>query len=285
MKIVRIKLAEIKDSVYQPRSQADLELENLVQSILKNGLIAPIVLRATGKDAYKKVCGSRRYDALHVIETNIHPPTLPPGAAEMGADGKVVVECVVLPSTINKEDASIDALVENIERLNLTPLERARCYRDMIENLKISKKKLAERLNVDPALITRLTAILDLPKEIRDALDNRLISYKHALIILKLKDTKRQMQLFRRIVRDDLSLADAEFWCARLLNDDEMTPAEKRFDDLEERLMKNDTLNTWINDKRLRMVKSRQGERITLNVESVEEFGNVIREIYKSITP
>ena len=85
-------------------------------------------------------------------------------------------------------------------------------------------------------------------------------------------------------MEEDLKLPDTEFWCARLLKDEELTPAEKKFDDLEERLMKNDTLSKWINTQRLRMVRSRAGERVTLNVSSVEELRKVINEISKVIT-
>lgn len=86
-------------------------------------MTTPISVRKTGKGGYKRVTGSRRYQACHVIETNIHPLSLPPGAASIGPDEKVTIDCVVLPSSISKEDASVDALVDNIERIDLTPLE------------------------------------------------------------------------------------------------------------------------------------------------------------------
>jgi len=98
MKLKKFKLSEIKGAVYQPRSQPDLELENLVRSIINNGMITPITVRETGKSDCKRVTGSRRYEACHVIETNIHPLSLPPGAASIGPDGKVILECVTMTS-------------------------------------------------------------------------------------------------------------------------------------------------------------------------------------------
>ncbi|MFC1461939.1 ParB N-terminal domain-containing protein, partial [Verrucomicrobiota bacterium] len=98
MKIVKVKLSQIKGTVYQPRSQPDLELENLVRSIINNGMVTPLTVRETGSNGCKRVTGSRRYEACLVIETNIHPLSLPPGAASIGPDGKVILECVVLPA-------------------------------------------------------------------------------------------------------------------------------------------------------------------------------------------
>ena len=189
----------------------------------------------------------------------------------------------MIPSTISTEDASIKALVDNIERLDITPLERARCYYQMLKEMNISARKLADCLGVSHTTISHYLEILKLPQEIQKGLDDRKIGFKHVLVIMKLPDRERQILLYRRIVRDHLSLTDTKFWCTRLLKDDEMTPEEKRFDDLEEHLMKNDTLNTWINDQRLRMVRSRRGERITINVSSPEELRKIVGVLYESL--
>ena len=281
MKIKKVLLSEIKGSVYQPRSQPDLELKNLVNSIIENGLITPIIVRETEKGLCKIICGNRRYEALKIIEENRHPTSLPQGAASVLKDGKLLLECLVFPASITSEDSSIDTLVDNIERLNLTPLERARCYKDMIERLKISQRKLSKRLSIDHAVITRFIKILQLPAEIREALDKRLISFRHIFIIMRLKDEKRQMLLFKKIIKKHLSLPDAEFWCARLLRDEEVLPEDRQFDTMEEELMEHKTISSWIDNKKMRMIKSKEGERIIFNVASVDEFIEIVGIIQK----
>jgi len=283
MKIVRIKLAEIKGSVYQPRSQTDLQIGALADSIVANGLIVPLIVCASGTETFKILCGSRRYEALTIIQDSRMPLALPEGAAAVDKDGKIDVQVIVVPSSISRKDAAIHAFVENIERLDLSPIERARCYLYMIKTLHMTQQEIEERTGVDQTTISKLIQLLDLPREIQNAIDERIISYKHALIILRLPDRERRMSLFKKIVEENLKLPDTEFWCARLLGDEEIPPEEKQFDDFEERLMKNDTLNTWIDNKKLRMIRSRQGERIMFNVSSVDEFLDIMKTIQGAI--
>ena len=74
---------------------------------------------------------------------------------------------------------------------------------------------------------------------------------------------------------------DAEFWCARLLRDEEVEPSEVQFDTMEEELMKHRTISSWLDNRKLRMIKSKEGERIIFNVASVDEFLGIVRTIQK----
>ena len=185
-----LALAKIRAPLYQPRQEiGKAELEELASSIKEKGFIQPIVVRRKAADDYEIVAGKRRYQA----------------AKSLG-----LKEIPTIIKDLNDKDAFVLALVENLQRKYLNPIEEAGAFRHLIEEHKFSLENVAQYVGRDKTTIVNSLRLLKLPEKIQQALKEGLISRTQARSILGAEKLKDQERLFQQILKEGLSVREIE---------------------------------------------------------------------------
>jgi ParB family chromosome partitioning protein len=181
-----IAVNKIIAGIYQPRKKFDQkELQELSDSIKENGLIQPIILRQSD-DLYEIIAGERRYRA-----------------SKMAGFDKIPA----IVKNINNHEALEMALVENIQRSDLSLIEEALGYRQLIDDFSYSQEQIAARVSKSRSHITNILRILTLPDSVKEMLDKKLISMGHARAII---NSKNPQELAQKIIDLSLTVRDAE---------------------------------------------------------------------------
>ncbi len=188
-KIKRINLADIQPNEAQPRKQfVQSQMDTLISSIQEHGILQPIIVRPTSR-GYKIIAGERRWRAATQLELKEIP------AIVKTADSLKTIEL---------------ALVENIQREDLNPMEKAAAYSELKNNFGLTQEQIATKVGQDRSTIANTIRLLDLPEEVQDHVSRGTISMGHARSLLSLKDQKKQIELSERIAAEDLSVRDVE---------------------------------------------------------------------------
>lgn len=185
---ILVPIAKIIAGVYQPRRVFNQsELEELADSIRENGLIQPIVLRKVAEDDhFEIIAGERRFRAAKLL----------------GYDS-----ILAIVKKINNHEALEMAIVENIQRSDLSLVEEANSYKQLIEEFSYTQDQIAQRVGKSRSHITNLLRILTLPQNVHDLLDRNLISMGHARAIINSKDPEK---LAKEIIDKSLTVRDIE---------------------------------------------------------------------------
>lgn len=188
--IIKINLNSIRLNPNQPRKTFDpQELKELAQSIQAVGLIHPPLVRQLNAEEYELISGERRYQACKLA-----------GLAE--------IPVYLRASTLN--DSAEMALIENIQRVDLNPIEIALALRQLSEELHYTQEELAVRIGKKRSTVANYLRLLTLPKNIQQGILSSLITMGHAKAILALEGAEKQNLLYELILRDNLSVREAE---------------------------------------------------------------------------
>lgn len=188
MKTVKIDLDRIVRNENQPRTYFDQQsIVELAQSIKENGLIQLIVVRKINKD-YQIIAGERRFRALQLLDMKN-------------------LEALVLD--VDDNTMANLALVENVQRQNLSPIELARAYQNILDTQKISQSDLADTIGKSQSAIANKLRLLNLSSEVIKAINDKTISERHGRALLAV-DQERQIKLLDKIIEKDLSVAQTE---------------------------------------------------------------------------
>lgn len=184
-----LPIAQIKPNKGQPRkSFKEEDLSELTDSIKQNGVLQPLLVRKKGNE-YEIVAGERRYQA----------------AKAAGLD-----EVPVIIREVSDEDVFKLALIENLQRSDLTPLEEARGYRQLIKDKGLTQEELAHILSKSRSAITNTLRLLDLPKEVQSYVEEGAISASHARAILAVPTEDGRIRLAEKVVTERLSVRQTE---------------------------------------------------------------------------
>ena len=175
--LIQVKVADVKPNPYQPRIKFDEKaLTELKDSIREKGLIQPITIRRKNSH-YELIAGERRLRA----------------AAEAGF--------VKIPAYIMKVETKEEmlelALVENVQRERLNPIEQASAYQRLIDECNLTQDEIAQKIGKERSTITNLLRLLRLPGPIRESVENGVISVGHARTLLSLESKENQIQLWK----------------------------------------------------------------------------------------
>jgi ParB family chromosome partitioning protein len=182
-------IEEIEPNPYQPRQEFSAsELKDMVNSVREKGIVTPLLVTKT-KEGYQLIAGERRWRA----------------AQKAGLERVPVVVREVSPM----ESLEL-ALVENIHRKDLNPIEEALAYRKLIEETRVTQEALAKRLGKDRSSIANLLRLLKLPASIQKDVINGRLSMGHARVVAGLKTRQAQKALRDIILKKDLSVRQAE---------------------------------------------------------------------------
>jgi ParB family transcriptional regulator, chromosome partitioning protein len=187
--IQEIDLTRISTNPRQPRKQIDGEkLEELAASVRTHGVVQPIVVRPRG-GGFEIVAGERRWRAAKMAELTKIP---------------------ALVREFSEAETMEIALIENIQRQDLNPIEEAEAYQVLIEEYRLTQDELARRLGKSRPQITNTLRLLELARYTREEVIAGQISMGHAKVLLGVSDGKAQEALARRVVREGLSVRETE---------------------------------------------------------------------------
>lgn len=287
-----IPLSAVVGSVYQPRLQEDRGLDGLTESIRVNGLQVPMTVvnvstnsnnNSTNSKAaptYLMRSGHRRRAALLTLQKG-NATSLPRGHARIQT-GEVQVQAVIRDD-MTKQEAACAALIDNLERQDLSPYELACAVKHLSEQLKVPRAELAQRAQKTPETVDYMIAALDaknLPIKMIQSWKERQLELGHVRLLVRLRgQPKQQKQLYTKIIKEQLSVTQASFWCNRLLDKVEQPLEDREHNLVSERLTNSPLLKELIENKQLNWDHSRRGGKLTLDVEGADNIRKACLEI------
>lgn len=190
--VMFVDIPSIQTNPFQPRLDFDdVEIKGLAESIDKQGLLQPIVLRKH-ENGYQIISGERRFRALKLL-------------------GRDKAPCIVKAKVSDREMLEM-ALVENIQRENLNEIEEALSYQRLLFECNLSHQELSERVGKSRTTITNTLRLLKLPENIQNLLRDKKMTMGHARALISIDDQEKQATLARRIVEENLTVREVEFF-------------------------------------------------------------------------
>ena len=261
--VSEISISQIKVNPFQPRTEFDQEaLNELSISIKELGIIQPITVRKLGYDNYQIISGERRFRATHLAGLEKIPAYI------RIANDKEMLEM---------------ALVENIQREELNPVEVALSYKRLMEECKLTQDKMSERVGKKRSTISNYIRLLKLPAEILAGLRDQTISMGHARALINMNDQESQINLFRDVVSKGFSVREIEQIVKEFGNityKQTSRPRSKSNNILtfEQQKFTND-LSHKLNKKiQLKVLKSGKG-KILINFNSEDELRDIFNQL------
>jgi ParB family chromosome partitioning protein len=251
-----VPVESIKPNPWQPRTSFDdEELEELAQSIREHGVLQPVLVSQLTDGTYQLITGERRWRAVKKA-------------------GMATVPAMVKEAT---PQASLElALVENIQRRDLNPLEEAHAFRALLDEHGLTQEQLGQRIGKSRVSITNTLRLLQLPEQVSEALGGGVITEGHARAILMAEGEDARLQVLGRVVAQHLSVRETEA-LARRMNE---APAESEpvrvADPDVERL--EDAFRQALGT-RVRLVKGRRGGRLVITFFSDDELQGLYEAI------
>ncbi len=185
-----IPISRIATNADQPRKSFNSEsIEELANSIREKGVLQPVIVKQKGSGEFELICGERRFRA----------------AALCG-----LTEVPAIIKDIAAEDFLEWALIENIQREDLNPIEEAEAYQKLVEDRKISQEEVAKRVGKNRVTVTNTMRLLRLPQEVKQSLVEGKLTAGHARALLGLLTPEHQRHMAKRIVDENLSVRQVE---------------------------------------------------------------------------
>lgn len=253
--VQHLRVDAIVPNRYQPRQTfSPLELAELTSSLKQSGLLQPILVRRKGDGIYELISGERRWRA----------------AKEAGFE---TVQAVI--RNCGDEESVVLALVENLQRTDLNPMDMARTYHRMMNEFGLTQDIIAQRVSCERSSIANAVRLINLPSEIQQLIETKLLSMGHAKVILGLPSHSEQLRVAKLVVSKALSVRETE----KLI---ESSPAAKKrgtkelqrkpWSDVEERLQKR--LGT-----KVVIQKGRRGGKIVIHYFSPPELDGILETL------
>ncbi len=198
--ITMLRLSEIEPNPNQPRREFDAEaLSNLAESIAAHGLIQPIVVRSVENNSgyYQIIAGERRWRASKMA-----------GLTEIP---------VIIMELDDKKSAQI-ALIENVQRENLNPIDEAFAYQELVDEYSMTQEDISRQIGKSRSAIANIIRLLDLPDEVCDLVKSGKLSAGHARAILGLKREEDMISAANTVIKKNYSVRETEFLVKQLNN-------------------------------------------------------------------
>ena len=206
--IRKIAISDIVPNRYQPRTVFNEEkIAELARTIHTHGIIQPIVVREYEQGKFEIIAGERRYRAMKKLGWEMAP--------------------VIIKDFNDTETASV-ALIENLQREELTPIEEAIAYGKLIELHSLTQEALAQRLGVGQSTVANKLRLLKLPQEVQNAILQKQITERHARSLIPLKNPMMQIKLLQEIIEKNLNVKQTEERVSKMLSSTEQKLKPKR---------------------------------------------------------
>ncbi len=202
----QLPLQKVEPNPYQPRRDFDpVALEELAESVAEHGILQPLTVRELPNGYYQIIAGERRWRAARMANLQTIP------AIVIEADDRKTMEL---------------ALIENLQRQDLNPVEEARGYKSLLEDYQLTQEEAARRVGKSRSAVANALRLLNLEEDILDALSGGRLTAGHARAILSVTDTAKRREAAQKVMALDLSVRQTELMC-RNLNKEEKTKEEE----------------------------------------------------------
>ena len=255
-KILQIPVDDIRANPLQPRQNfGHDEMEELIESVKLYGIIQPLIVTALPGGEYELIAGERRLRAGKIIGL----ATVPAVVREAGEQEKLEL-----------------ALIENVQRTNLNPMEKAIAYQRLIDEFNLTQEEVAEKLGLSRSVVANTVRFLNLPEKIQQALSSAEINEGHAKIIAGLDTEQEQLDLLEKILHYNFTVRDVEHEVRRMPRRRAVRRSVKDpvIEEQEDGLRQ--ALNTKVNIK-----KSGERGQIIIDFYSDEEMNSIVNRIVK----
>lgn len=194
--VVELEISEIRPNPYQPRKTFNEEaLEELAKSIKKSGVFQPIIVRKSSVKGYEIIAGERRYRASKLAK-------------------KTEIPAII--REFNEEQMMEVAVLENLQREDLTPLEEAEAYNTLMEKLNLTQTQVSELLGKSRPYIANYLRLLGLPGKVKLMLQDGSLSMGQARTLLAVKDEQKLIELAEKTVKEGLTVRQLEQLVAQI---------------------------------------------------------------------
>lgn len=247
-------IENIRPNEYQPRKVFDHEkLEELISSVKEKGIIQPLIVRKSGDRDYELIAGERRWRAAQKAGLKEVP--------------------VVIKDVSDKESLEI-AIIENIQRADLNPIEEAEGYKRLIDEFSYTQEELAKQVGKDRATVSNHLRVLKLPNEVKKDVSAGALSLGHAKALLSVTSEKELIALGKQIIRKGLSVRETEALAKKIgetpaAEKKKVPPRDPNMDNLENRL------SSFFGTK-TRIIKKGERGKIEVDFYSLNELDRII---------
>jgi len=253
--IITIDLKNIYPNQDQPRRVFDEEKIKILSESIKNyGVLQPIVLKPDDKGKYMIIAGERRYRASKLARKSDIPAVI---------------------KDIPMKDIMEIALIENLQREELNPIEEALAYRSLIKNYEVTQEEISEAVGKSRPHITNTLRLLNLPQNIMDMIDQGQITAGHGKALLRVTDEKLQLELANKVIAEELSVRATEALAKKICEDNvkEIPKKSKEKDvfivDVEEKLR--NIFGTKVN-----ISKGKKKGKIEIEYYNEDDLNNIV---------
>jgi ParB family chromosome partitioning protein len=260
--IAEIEIGKIEANPFQPRTDFDeMMLREMAESIKSQGIIQPVTVRKMGYDKFQLISGERRLRASQLAKLTHIPAFI---------------------RIANDEQMLEMALIENIHRKNLNAIEVAISYQRLIEECDLTQEKLSVRVGKNRTTITNYVRLLKLPPEVQVALRDGLISMGHARAIITITSEAQQVNILKRIIRDNLNVRQVEELVRKINLPPAPAPVGKKAEELPEKYK---DATTGLSDKLSTNVSLRRNNKgqgsIVIRFKDDDELDRILSIISK----
>jgi ParB family transcriptional regulator, chromosome partitioning protein len=257
--VAHVLIEHIEANPFQPRTTFnEEELAELAMSIQQQGIIQPVTVRKMGHDRYQLISGERRMKAARVA-----------GLTEVPAYIRIA----------NDEQMLEMALVENIQREDLNPIEIAVSYQRLIEECRISQEELSQKVGKDRSTISNYIRLLKLPGEVQDAIGTGAITMGHARALITVDDPERQVAFLQTIIHEQLSVRQVEELVRKPGQPKPVKPKEPELQVSAGFTAGQEALHNKLNARVELKVNRKGGGTILIPFSSEEEFNEILSRL------
>ena len=253
--LAMIPIDQISPNPYQPRKTFnETSIEELARSVRENGIVQPLVVTKIGDNKYRLIAGERRFRAAQKAGLNAVP--------------------AVVKERMADSDVLQIALIENIQREDLNPIEEAYAYHQLHEDFNLTQEEISKRVGKERSTVANFLRLIKLPDSVKKLLASGQLSMGHARAILAVDSAKKQEQLAERVVKRNLNVRQTEMLAAESSPKSEQPEKEKDVftRDAEERLAK--TLRS-----KVEIDRKRRGGVIHIRFGSEDELIRLVEEL------
>ncbi|RCW52178.1 ParB/RepB/Spo0J family partition protein [Halanaerobium sp. ST460_2HS_T2] len=258
-RVEEIFVDQIEANPFQPRSNFDEDaLKELANSIREKGVIQPITVRKIKAEKYQIVAGERRWRASKLVGLNKIPAVI------RNFDDQEMLEI---------------ALIENIQREDLNPVEEAKAYKEMLDNFDITQADLAKQVGKSRSNVSNMVRLLKLADKVKNHLERGIITIGHARALLSLEKESTQVAACENIIIQDLTVRETENYVEKLKNplknkekkkeSSELSPIwQQAAEELGEKL-----------GTKVKIKQRKKNNLLTIEIDSVEKLNNLMKKI------
>lgn len=258
--IPNLPIDEIKANPFQPRMEIKPEtLLDLADSIREHGVIEPLIVTQKGENKYELIAGERRWRAAKLA-------------------GLKIIPCVIKEAS--QQQMLEMAIVENIQREDLNPLEEALAFKQLVDNYKMTHSEIAKKIALSRPAVANKIRLLNLPDLVKKALLENKISEGHARALLGLNNPQMILAAFRKIIKEKLSVRAVEE-LVRRLTEDRRKPRQEYIPVTDKKTSSYETELRKIYNNKLQIYRSTRGGKIIIPFTDDQELENMYSILIK----